>query len=161
MPNDTERRCTVVTSGADRNRHIIGKDLHDKGRLRGRTTEREMGHNDPPPRGKTPVACRPQHFWGFETTSLFTFESIFSHRRTAASAYSLYLWYVTPCSPIESYWRFGRKHCFHLQDRRVIPLVVCLDSADRVNTFFWNVSKLISDYTRSHPRRVYSSYSLL
>jgi hypothetical protein len=29
------------------------------------------------------------------------------------------LWYVTPCSTVEVYWRFGGTCCFHLQGRRV------------------------------------------
>jgi hypothetical protein len=49
------------------------------------------------------------------------------------------LWYVTPCSTVEVYWRFGGTCCFHLQCRRVSQAFLKLNLLSRTFVLIFEV----------------------
>jgi hypothetical protein len=92
---------------------------------------------------------------------------------TAVVVKNIIFWDVTPCSLLRCNRRFGETYRVHLQGRRklyqhepastqmaskMFLLKFFFDPEDGGDVFLRNVGCISTDYTASHPRRLYSFF---
>jgi hypothetical protein len=78
-------------------------------------------------------------------------------------------WVMTPCIQVDVHWRFAGQYYLHLQRRTVSILPASCSQLAWFSFRLWRwrqnvlptTFEIITDYTASHPRRMYSSLKLL